>query len=172
MRKNITIYLIVFSLTIVSSVSGFPIEESYIDLSAGHILFSTAGPISQKFTTINLENGSPSDIKMIQRFIDSKLIQFVIPLFVLPVNHLNFSVTYEKNIHLPRSSKAFYSSIGFYDNGELTNATTFINQQHTVILKEFAGYFLFSKSHPFQINKGFQAKFMFVGSCEHILLIN
>ena len=172
MKQIIAILFITLFICPICSVSAVLHEPDQTSTSDGYIMFSTAGPIAKRFTTITFENGSQDDIEIIQRTIDRKVLQLVLPIQVVPVDHLDFSITYERTILLPRSAKAYYTSVGYYENGTIFNSTTIINQKHTIVVEDFAGYFLFSKSHPFRIGKDTQAKFMFVGSCEHILVLN
>ena len=137
----------------------------------GHILFSTAGPLTHRHVTINIDNGTEEVLQQINRVISMKLIHLFVPILVIPASHLNFTISYKKTVLLPRSGNSYYTSVATYDNGEVIDMNTIINKPHSLIVKDFGGYFLFSRARPLRIGDLGPAKFMFVGSCEHVLVL-
>lgn len=167
--------LVIFSILFMSiSTAVAHSQYSFNHLSTedeDHILFSTAGPLKNRYVSISLINGSEQQISRINTMITSRIAHAFLPLNVIPVDHLNFTVTFKKNVVLPRSGKAFYTSVAMYNDGAINQSNTIINKKHSIIVKDFAGYFLFSRSHPFKLCAGGPAKFMFVGSCEQVLVL-
>ena len=165
---GIVLVMVLFTCTISLSAQQPYSIASQTTSEEGHILFSTAGPLDRRHTTIRLTNGSEEVMGQLNRYISKKLVQLVVPIMVIPVNHLNFTVTYNKNVLRPRACHSFYTSVASYNEGAVNESNTIINKPHSVIVKDFGGYFLFTRAHPMKLGP---AKFMFVGSCEHVLLL-
>lgn len=133
-------------------------------------LISTAGPVTPLITTIQLLNGSSDEITQINRILDSRMLHLVLPVAVIPVEHLDFTITYKLNGLFFKGKFSYYTSITDYMNGTISNSTSIINKKHTIHVENFGGVFLFTRATPFRPINHNAAKFQLIGACEKITI--
>ncbi|MCX6664475.1 MAG: hypothetical protein NT038_00205 [Euryarchaeota archaeon] len=135
-------------------------------------LISTAGPITHHITNIQLLNGSSDEITQINRILDSRMLQLVLPVAVISVEHLTFTITYKLNGLLPNGKFSYYTAVTDYMNGTISNSTSIINKKHTIHVENFGGVFLFTRATPFRPINHQAAKFQIIGACEKITILS
>ncbi len=136
------------------------------------ILISTAGPVTHLITKIQLLNGSSDEITQINRIINSRILHLMLPLIIIPVEHLDFIITYKLNGLLPRGKFSYYTSFTNYMNGTIFNSTSLVNKKHTIHVENFGGVFLFTRTTPFRPFDHRTAKFQLIGACEKITILS
>ena len=126
----------------------------------------TVGPISLNLdiAKIYLIDGPLFKIWWIEQILKSKNAYLYLPLMLIKVKGLAFSVKYTKNIpQLPLFKRLSYETT-IKENG---NETAFTDK-HTVIVTGFDGIFGFSRVKPFRLKP---AQFWFTGTFENIIVL-
>jgi hypothetical protein len=153
------------------------------DSSLGDYFVTIIGPISKLFTQVELINGSESQMQLIQRNLDRKLLRFSLILRNIPVfvENLSFSVEFIRDVrnrsrfsYITANGTTIYDGNGTYQN--LTNISYIRNEIHSVTIENLTGLFVFIRIRliniraPF-LEKVFQpARFAFVGFCQNITI--
>lgn len=141
----------------------------------------TQGPMFKSYSKVTLLNGTDSEMKLIQRHLDRKLLR---PLIIfrnveIKVVNLSFRVEYKKDAK--NNSRFSYKTT----NGtlvpnknvapqEIVNSTIIKNQKHTVTVENMTGTFTFHRIRLIDLfaplfRKLFQpARFTFSGTYEKI----
>jgi len=163
--------LLLCSTTIVGAVQPTTVQK-VSPTNDQTTLISTAGPITPLITTIQLLNGSSDEITQINRIINSRMLHLILPLIVIPVEHLDFTITYKLNGLLPKGKFSYYTSVTNYMNGTISNSTSIINKKHTIHVENFGGVFLFTRATPFRPINHHTAKFQLIGACEKITILS
>ncbi|MEM0493246.1 MAG: hypothetical protein QXS02_04770 [Candidatus Thermoplasmatota archaeon] len=132
------------------------------------IMISTAGPVNRLITMIEFSNESSPEVDRIRRIIDSRILHLLVPLLVIPVEHIDFNVSYNIHVLLRRSPLSYYTAVTSYKNGSIYNSTCIINQPHSIKVKNFGGVFLFTRSKPFNPFRYTAAKYQLIGGCEEV----
>ena len=143
----------------------------------------TIGPILKIFTNVELINGPESQMKLIQRYLDRKLLRPLGILRVTPifVENLSFTVEYKQDVK--NESRYSYITVNgtmiWDENGNYQNITDIsynANNKHTITVENLTGFFMFWRFRLFNFGapipyKFFKpAKFTFIGFCESITI--
>jgi len=155
------------SSTVTSESSSFDNVNSINET----IMISTAGPVNRFITSIEFSDGSSVELEKIKNIINSRVLHFILPLVVIPVEHISFNVSYKIPVLSRRSTLSYYTAVTSYMNGSIHNSTCIINQVHGVNVKNFGGVFLFTRAKPFNPFKYTVAKFQLIGACEDVTIM-
>lgn len=148
----------------------------------GDCFIITEGPVLKLYSKVDLINGSESQIKVIERNINRRLLRasIILPYVGIFVSNLTFSVEYKQDIVKKKSRFTYFTanaSIIYDENGtyqNLTNESFIRNDPHKVTVENFTGFFIFMKARLFALSaplfmKFFQpARFVFAGFCDKI----
>jgi hypothetical protein len=133
-----------------------------------------AGSLSPSITDITITNSSSLRAKLIERMISSKIIHLIVPRSLsIPIRNLDFTITYSKDIEGRLMSKRFGYVTSIVEvnvsNGEITNSSHIvkINEQHTIHVEGFKGFFSVSRARPLRLNP---ARFQFIGTYDSVTL--
>lgn len=136
-------------------------------LSSNTTLIVTSGSITPllNYSYICLTDGNPSEITEIQRLLQSRFIQFFLPLGkIVEVTNLNFSVEYPREVSsLPLFKNFLYGTLIM--QGTTQNIT---EKPHQVIVNGFNGIFLLMRGSFLKLRP---PAFMFVGECSSAMII-
>jgi len=168
MKKTMIVSIICICLTLVSSYSAIAIPEEFdiVDeikpqamemiesnnITIGDNLFVTVGPVSKFYTDVELTDGSPTQMNLVQRHLDRRLFR---PLLIFKyafvfVQNLSFTVEYKRDVS-DRSRfnlMTINASIVHDENGSFENIVNYsyiINRKHSCSVENFTGIFLFSR---------------------------
>jgi len=152
------------------------------NITFGEKFIITYGPISKLYSDVELLDGDPTQMQVIQRNLDKKLFRFsrFFPFIFVPVFGLNFTVYYKKD--LENGSRFSYITVNTSvvynnENGEVVNVTNHTivrNTIHRVNIENFNGLFIFQRAKLYDrsmpLGKRFfiPAKFIFTGFCDNV----
>jgi hypothetical protein len=143
----------------------------------------TLGPVLKIFSNVELTKGSESQMKLIQRYLDRKLLRPLGILRVTPifVENLSFTVEYKQDVkngsrysYITVNGTVIWDENGIYQN--ITDISYNANKKHTVTVENLTGFFMFFRFRLFNLGapipyKIFQpAKFTFIGFCDGITI--
>ena len=136
-------------------------------------VISTGGPLPRRTAKITVHNGQLSQVRKIQKITNRKVLQFLRPIAIIPVTHLDFSVKYRRDILFALSDFSYGSTLVEYVNGSMVNRTSIVNEKHTLQITDFTGMFIFfrGKIKPFRPFKFRPPQFVFVGNCESVTIL-
>ncbi len=142
----------------------------------------TIGPVLKIFTNVELINGPESQMKLIQRYLDRKLLRPLGILRVIPIYVENLSFMIEYKYEVKNDSRFSYETLngtitleesGYYN---FTNISYQINEKHKITVENFTGFFLFWRMRIFNLGGPismilFQpARFYFIRFCDSITI--
>lgn len=133
------------------------VETQRISFSDGAMW--TEGPIKKWMAEITLIDGSPSEIERIEKILKRPKLR-ILPLIIIKVTDLDFSVTYKRNMIFLMPSLTYSTVAGGFDTLEII-----FNRDHTVVVDNLDGLFLFMKSLPLRASR-----FLFFGQFEEITI--
>ena len=172
MKKLFTISIILFffGLTFAASINADfldienSIRENYDEeeLNKNETIVVTMGPLL--FFKLDILDGNPSEIQQIERILNSKILQFIIPYLEINVTDLEITVSYEKKIPSNLSKRYGYIT-GLSDDKNIT----IYNGTNRVYIKGLEGQFFYSKGLPFLL---IPCYFMLWGTYEEIVVEN
>ena len=185
MKKKLIGILFVLTLVILTTLCGtvsanrinyvFEISEElfyHINSDENETNILTLGPISPFFniTEITLINGSSSEIKKIERLLNSRLLQLIHPLTYIECNDLDFTVSYIKNVpfFIPIIRHLSYFTTLYVGLNFPFNNKTIWGKKHIIIVEGFDGYFGFQRLRPWKVAP---TLFCFSGSYKDITII-
>jgi hypothetical protein len=124
------------------------------------------GPITPilNLSSIRLIDGDPAQIQKIQSLMKSRILQFITPIVQFNLTHLDFSVTYPREI----PQKYFFQRFLFMTWIQKDN-TSRMNVPHEIIVNDFNGVFMMVRGAFFQMNP---PRFTFAGMCSGVTLID
>lgn len=129
---------------------------------------TTYGPITPvlNFSYIRLTGGDSSQIQKIQRVLQSRILQFIIPFGrTVDVTDLNFSVDYPRKLpSLPLFRNFSYGTIYLGEQGNFSVE----NVPHQVIVNGFDGGFGMIRGKLLRFSP---AEFFFLGKCSSVTII-
>jgi parallel beta-helix repeat protein len=147
-----------------TNLDRYPLMKPYINETKN--FFGTMGPICPflNIAEIELINGNESQIGKIEKMLNNRILQFIIPrMYFIKVVDLNFSISYTKNIpKFPFWWNFEYITI-LTENGSLTD----INIPHRVTVKGFNGDFTIIRGKFLII---YPPHFLFAGVCEEVTI--
>lgn len=168
MRKVIIISILGLFMTTVGVIPamGFP-SELYVDSEVkpyieeifetynetyGDYFVLTYGPVSKTYADIELTEGSQTQINLINKYLDRKLLRpfLLFRTVVIFVNNLSYTVEYKKD--LDNSSKYSYftvnATVKYNESGDVENVTNvsgIMNKKHAIYTQDMIGFFIFWK---------------------------
>jgi len=160
-------------------------------------VYFTSGPVSTKYSDVEIMNGSAEEISSIERSLNRefpRLSMFLPYVFTFITEPMDFIVRYDTNMENgSRYSYFTFSGNATYDeSGELIdiNETLDYNTIHTLKVENFTGIFFFFRAQLYRsrlfylrplfsalfyiVNFGFTkslfipARFSFIGTCDNI----
>ena len=148
----------------------------------GDCFIITGGPVLKLYSNVDLINGSESQMKLIERNLNRRLLRLsaILPFIGIYVSNLTFSVEYTQDIIKKKSRFTYFTvnvSVIYDENGtyqNITNLSIIRNDPHKVTVENFTGLFIFMKARLFKLSaplgtKLFRpAKFAFAGFCDKI----
>ena len=185
MKKNLVGISIILTLLILTSfscvVSAKGINYNYelsekifnnIESDENETILMTVGPISPLFniSKITLLNGSSSEIEKIERILNNRILQLILPLTLIKCSGLDFSVSYLKNVpyFIPIIRHLSYCTTIFKYSNFPFNKDSIFGKSHTIVVDGFNGYFMFSRV---RLWKGSPALFSFSGNYDQVTII-
>ena len=128
----------------------YPLMEPYGNGDENETFFGTLGPICPllNIAEINLIDGNESQIQKIEKILNNRILQFIIPYWwgYINVTELDFTITYNKEIpKIPFFLKFYYATILQENEND-----TFIDKPHTVTVKGLNGTFAIARGQPFR----------------------
>jgi hypothetical protein len=185
MKKNLVGISIILTLLILTSLScvvsakeinyNHEISEKIFDnieSEENETILMTLGPISPLFniTKITLLNGSSSEIEKIERILNNRILQLILPLTIIKCSGLDFSVSYLKNVpfFIPIIRHLSYWTTIYNDSNFPFNKDSIFGKSHTIVVDGFNGYFTFAR---LRIWKGSPALFAFSGNYDNVTII-
>jgi hypothetical protein len=162
-----TIPVMGMSITDVVDVPGDYFKDLAVDQNETHFI-TTGGPISSFVTDITLHNGS-SAVQMgaINRLVNRKFLHLFHPLSFIPVNNLNFTISFTRDIARANSRFSYVTVLSEYQNDTVNHTAYIFNTMHTVTVKGFNGCFMFTRARPLRLAPAY---FVFYGSYEEITI--
>ena len=138
----------------------YPLMEPYGMGDENETFFGTLGPICPllNIAEIKLIDGNESQIQKIEKILNNRILQFIIPLRwgFINVTELDFTITYNKEIpKIPFWLNFYYATILTENEND-----TFIDKPHTVTVKGLNGHFVISRGQPFRFRPPY---FLFAG---------
>ncbi len=127
----------------------YPLMEPYGMGDENETFFGTLGPICPflNIAEINLIDGNSSQIQKIEKMLNNRILQFIIPRWwYINVTELNFTISYNKKIPMMPFFLRFYYATMLMENGNVT----FIDKPHTVTVKGLNGQFTIFRGQPFR----------------------
>ena len=185
MKKNLIAILIISTLLFLTTFGcivfakrinyNYEISEKlfdYLESDENETTLMTFGPISPLFniTKITLLNGSSSEIEKIERILNNRILQLILPLTLIKCNNLDFSVSYLKNIpfFIPIIRHFSYCTTIYKDSNFPFNKDSIFGKSHTIEVDGFDGYFAFAR---LRLWKGSPALFSFSGNYDEVTII-
>ena len=198
MKRRIIISIVCISIILFGSINAIaanPISKSKQDeyfqqayevleeenFTIPECAFLTFGPVSKFYSDVEITDGNPIEVNIIEKNLGRKLFRFgwFLPFVLIPIFNCNFTVQYTKA--LENTSKYSYLSYNgtavFNEDGkveDIINETIKINTPHKVKLVNFSGIFFFKSAEiynrlmPWGHRLFTPAKFMFVGYCDNV----
>jgi hypothetical protein len=149
----------------------FKIEEIKVN-NESQIYFTSTGPLALRITKITLLDGEPNQIQKLERIINMRILHYLRPFTIVPISDLNFSITYRRDLLFNRPKFSFATGVFEQVSENETESLLLTNIEHTAIVKEFNGFFLYSRAHLFRLRPVYHsARFMFFGSCEDTTIL-
>jgi len=152
--------------------------DAFVSSAGGHLVshlgnnttdIATYGPITPhlNFSFIRLTGGEPLHIHAIEKALQQRILQFILPFqFISVYNTIDFTIVYPRTIpSLPLFKNFNYGTAIGFSGGNLSNLTTV---PHQVIVKDFSGVFAMKRGKPLQLSP---PSFMFYGYCSEITVI-
>ncbi|EMR75387.1 parallel beta-helix repeat (two copies) [Thermoplasmatales archaeon SCGC AB-540-F20] len=138
----------------------YPLMKPYGMEDENESFFGTLGPICPllNIAEINLIDGNDSQIQKIEKMLNNRILQFIIPYWwgYINVTELDFTITYTKKIPMMPFWLNFYYATILTENEN----DTFIDKPHTVTVKGLNGHFVISRGQPFRFRPPY---FLFAG---------
>ena len=138
----------------------YPLMEPYGMGDENETFFGTLGPICPflNIAEINLIDGNSSQIQKIEKMLNNRILQFIIPRWwYINVTELNFTISYNKKIPMMPFFFKFYYATMLIENENVT----FFDKPHTVTVKGLNGIFTIIRGQPFRFRPPI---FVFEGS--------
>jgi len=138
----------------------YPLMEPYGNGDENETFFGTLGPICPLLNIVEIEliDGNESQMQKIEKILNNRILQFIIPYWwgYINVTELDFTITYNKEIpKIPFWLNFYYATILTENENE-----TFIDKPHKVTVKGLNGTFVISRGQLFKFRPPY---FLFAG---------
>jgi parallel beta-helix repeat protein len=142
----------------------YPLMEPYG--SKPKKVVGTTGPLCPLLNTAEIEiiDGNSSQIKKIERILNNRILQFVIPYMEISVTDLDFSVCYNRE---NPSCYFLYKRLLHITVVTENGSNTFYNDTHTVTVNGLDGVFFFMR---WTIRRLTPARFIFYGTYDDVTI--
>lgn len=156
--------------------------DSFVNETQAKYAIATIGPVSKKYSDLNLLDGPTLKVIQINRNLNKRLIRssIVLPVLLINVKELSFTLTYIKD--LKNNSKFSYATLfgeAIYDEKgnyvDMTNETYLYNKINKISVENFTGYFIFFRTRAFRFSPltsshrlMYPAQFIFTGFCDNV----
>ena len=158
--------------------------DSFVNENATQAKYAiaTIGPVSKKYSNVNLLDGPTLKVIQINRNLNKRLIRssIVLPVLLIKAKGLSFTLTYKQD--LKNNSKFSYATLfgeAIYDEEgnyvDMTNETYLYNKINKVSVENFTGYFIFFRTRVFRFSPltsshrlMYPAQFIFTGFCDNV----
>lgn len=179
--KLVAVLLVIFLLaggTV--SVSSIDIDQSessnnfvkqgyhtnYNDLNETMKIVQIFGPLTSRYSEIELIDGPEAKINRINNMFNSIITRIIIPFAVIYAENITFKVSFKKVPIIDNSRFSYITFWGDYVNGSMENITYYFNEIHTVKVTNLSGFFLITKARPIRLTPSY---FWIVGEYEKII---
>lgn len=158
------------------------ISENNGNYSMGNYSILTVGPVLKLFSDIDLQDGPPLTMLLINRNLKRRILRLsaILSIMIYTVSELDFTVHYLKDVKNNTRYSYFtdYSEVVYDENGIFVgykNSTQIFSKTHKIKVENFTGSFAFKRFRffvPFLAPWGQKiinpARFLFWGHCDKL----